>query len=425
MTALTLLLALAAPQLIRLDNGIPVIVDPDLGNGLVAIQALIRADDLNAEELGALELVVESLLVETEQFSVRRLRRLAWYVGGLVDVTLVGGVVCIEITTETSHFGPAVTLLSSVLTRPRFTPEGLAAAAVRIADTRSRAVRNPLSHPLRQFRAELGTGPRPVEGFGAESAAALHKRVFRPERVAIGVVGDVEPEAAARRLSGSLGSWMPEPASRTALRLRPAPVRLSGKMEAAMAAFRGPKLSDPRFPAWLTLAYAVGRGKGALVNGRFREELGWAYVTGITFSFRRDGTTAIAYALFQASGLEAKEIADRRRVLAQVLRGAGERLTDEQIERAKAFLIGQYAVGRGSGDGRPAAFSQGHSRASERAYWLAWWELSGTGFRMDERFPELVAGVSPSEVREAARRWLSEVKEYNGSSAGGLSPPDG
>ena len=50
----------------------------------VTVQVLVDIDDLTPTEAGAAEFMAAALFGETENYSLRELRRLAWSIGGSV-----------------------------------------------------------------------------------------------------------------------------------------------------------------------------------------------------------------------------------------------------------------------------------------------------------------------------------------------------
>jgi len=80
----------------------------------------------------------------------------------------------------------------------------------------------------------------------------------------------------------------------------------------------------------------------------------------------------------------------------KVLRTISERrVSDAELDRAKRYLLGSYALG--------------HQRLKDRAYALAWYEILGLGADFGERYAEGVEAVTAEEVQEAARSALERT----------------
>ncbi len=65
-------------------------------------------------------------------------------------------------------------------------------------------------------------------------------------------------------------------------------------------------------------------------------------------------------------------------------------VSQEELSRAKAYLLGSYALS--------------HQRMKEQAYALAWYELLGLTVAFEDRYLEAIQSVTPEQVRETADR---------------------
>ena len=388
----------AEPQLSRLGNGIPVIVLQTPGSGLLTIQALIRTDDLSPAELGELEYFSGALFGETESFSLQQFRRLAWLLGGHVTAEPAGDVFRLEISTDKNYLQPAVSFLVDAIRRPLFS-----AAALKDGERAYREFQETIdtAPPFRSIlnRAkELGIGPALVQAPTEAQARALHLKVFRPERMAIAVVGDVESETIVRTLSATLGGWEPELPER----VRPPALKKESPavdFAASMAVISGPTPKDSEFAAWMVFCTLLAKGKGSILGHQSREIEGSSYLSGLTLLFRVDKSFAmpVTVPIPGSIGIQLRELIEKAPI------------TDAAVVRAKAFLLGQYKVGELQSL-RMGAFAQGHSSPSEQSFWLAWWELHSS-YKMDAGFMEDVGKVAAEQIRGSANKWLSSHLE--------------
>jgi zinc protease len=80
-------------------------------------------------------------------------------------------------------------------------------------------------------------------------------------------------------------------------------------------------------------------------------------------------------------------------LLAEVTRVQRERVSDEELQRAKRFLLGRYAMDR---------------RTNERQAWyLAFYEIERVGGDYPERYRRAVDAVTAADVQRAAQRYLA------------------
>jgi hypothetical protein len=141
----------------------------------------------------------------------------------------------------------------------------------------------------------------------------------------------------------------------------------------------------------------LAEGKGSLLNREFRVSRGVAYVLGSYLAFRE----ATSYCTFYVSSTNAIGVDELKNLV------AGFAPDEKDIDRAKSFLIGRYAVGGPTEIGKLGAFSIGHETDAAHAFWLAWWELKGAGYGRDAEFPNLVQKVALPEAIEAVKNWMN------------------
>ena len=388
--------AAVGPQLTRLPNGIPVIVD-SAGTNTVSIQVLVRTDDLTPNELGAAETLVGALFGETENYSLRELRRLAWSIGGSVAAESAGDCLRLEITTSADRLRPTAAFISDALRRPAFTQLSLDEAREAAVRREEWLDRTPPLRDIRIALADKGIGPIAVTRLSAEQAKALHAKVFRPERIAIAVVGNTTTDAVATIFGASLGHWQSGEPPRLPI-LRPDPPRKAIGFHTATVTVRGPVPKHADYPAWAVACTAFGEGKSGFLNRKYRVQEGVSYVLGSHFTF----AARSSYCTFYVSWTGSNGVADLPETLKAFKPNA------EDIERAKAYLAGRYAVGGPTEVGRIGGFSVGHETDASRAFWLAWWELKGAGISRDGSFPKSVGEVTHEGVLKAIDSWLSD-----------------
>ncbi|MBA3725042.1 MAG: insulinase family protein [Armatimonadetes bacterium] len=398
--ALAAAAVLSGPQLTRLSNGIPVIVHRRPDSPSVTLQALVRLDDLSPAELAEAEVVAGALFGETDSFSLQEFRMLAWSIGGNVIAEVSGDCLRVEVTTAKSHLLPAISFLTDALRRPTFNRGALEDGHRHRDRLHTFISQNPPFLSVRSLLASLSAGPAYVRQVSAGRAKALHQMYVRPERMAVAVVGDVAPESIATALS-SLGGWTPDLPGR----MTPAKGEKWGsadRFDSSIVAAKGPKAGAPDFPAWMTYCALVAQGKGSAISKEFRDKRGWSYIQGVVFSFRAAESIAAFYVSYSRARSYAADAKARTDELAAFLKSFP--IDEGALTRAKAFLAGQYAVGRTESATRLGAFTHGHVAPNEQAFWSAWWEIKGAGMGMDARFPELVKAVTLDEVRNAAKK---------------------
>jgi zinc protease len=239
----------------------------------------------------------------------------------------------------------------------------------------------------------LGRSPA-VERATRADLVALHAAVYRPERLVLAVSGGV-PARDVVRLAGRLFGRLPRSgaaasapppaaASRGSHRVVERPLQQAQ----VLVGYLGPALADPDYPAARVLGAVLGGGMSGRLFLELREKRGLAYSVGVISAFRTAPAFLAAYAGTAPASAEAVE----RGVLAEVERVRREGVTESEVARARAYLLGHLAMDR---------------RTNARHAWhLAFFEVIGVGWRFPDRYARGLAAVGVEDVTQAARRYL-------------------
>ena len=257
------------------------------------------------------------------------------------------------------HFAAATDLLSDVLQHPVFSDDGVGTErALALADA-TRARDDMYRWPMRlASMAAYGTHPYARSVIGTEASLAQidpgSVRAFHAEHIArgasvIAVVGDVTPDDVAGVIARAFPSlqWQEERAPALVAWPREAHVLREdrAKKQTAMAMlFPGPsRFHEDRFAAQLLSAVASGLG------GRFFEQLrdkqSLAYTVSAFPIERRAGGAFAAYIATSPS----REDEARTGLLGEFAKFCETAPTDEEMERARRYLIGTHAIAQQSG----------------------------------------------------------------------------
>jgi predicted Zn-dependent peptidase len=71
-----------------------------------------------------------------------------------------------------------------------------------------------------------------------------------------------------------------------------------------------------------------------------------------------------------------------------------EGITNDELDRAKNFLIGNYLID--------------HESNSSQAFYLGWFEIIGAGWQFDSKYPKLIQKVALHDVLDVAQRYLAQ-----------------
>lgn len=315
----------------------------------------------------------------------------------------VGG----SLKTLTANADEAFELLRLALTQPRF--DGDAVERVRaqtIAGLRYQA-NDPGTVSSKRFleaafpdhpygRAASGT-VESVAAITRDDLVDLHARLLATVRLKIAVVGAIGADELGRRLDQTFGglpvstALAPVPSTTLAGRGSREVVDLDVPQSLIRFGYEGVSWRDPDFIPVYVLNHIFGGG--AFTSRLFqevREKRGLAYSVGTSLvSYRR---TALTWGYTATKNERAGEaltvIADEMRRLAD------EGPSDDELGKAKDYLIGSYALGFDS--------------STKIAHQLAQIAFECLGVDYIRRRNELIAAVGQADIRRAAERTFGD-----------------
>lgn len=309
----------------------------------------------------------------------------------------------LEVTSD--RLLPALDLLAEALLEPAFAPEEiekerdetLAALERREDQLGARAFdlfaeTHFRSHP---YRLPIAGTRASVESFTRDLLVAHHARLVDPRNLVVALVGDVDPDAAAAELSKRLEglaappapAWSPPPLEPPPAEPREATLRKDRSQVHLVIGFRGLAVSDPDRQALEVLTQVLsGQGGRLFLDLRDRRSLAYS-VSALDI----EGLAPGFFAVYIATAPEKLGEA-RRGLLEQLETVLAEPPGDDEIERARRYLIGSFAIDQ--------------QRAAVRASHVALDSLYGLGPDADRRYAERVRAVTRDDLLRVARRVL-------------------
>jgi zinc protease len=393
-------------------RGVPVLVKARPGTPLVNIGVFVRggavAEPAHAE--GLARLMAHGTLKGTTSRSGDAIALDAESLGGSVGVSAALESIGWTMSVPVRHLEPALALLADVIQRPTFPDAGLDTerqlAIAEVERQRDDMYRFPMrlaveaayrGHPY--ARSVLGS----VESLGAitrDQVLAQHERTVRGGASVIGVVGDVDAGHVAGLVDAYFGGLVhghdaaPSPAP------WPGELIMQGeereKQQTALAMlFRGPARHDASRYAARVLG-AVTSGLGGRFFEQLRDRQSLAYTVAAYPIERRAGGLFAAYI---ATAPEREEEA-REGLLAQFAMLRTEPVREDEIERARRYLIGAHAIAQQSG-------------ASMLADLVDAWSF-GEGLQELADYTTRIAAVTPDDILAVAQRWFAPEHRVEG-----------
>jgi zinc protease len=156
-----------------------------------------------------------------------------------------------------------------------------------------------------------------------------------------------------------------------------------------LVGYLGPSLLDPDYPAVRLLGTVLGGGMSGRLFTELRDRRGLAYSVGVLGTFRTGPSFLLTYMGTAPPNAEAAESG----VLAEIDRIRGEAISDRELARAKAYLVGNLVMDRRTN--------------ARHAWYLAFFEAIGAGWDYPERFARAAEAVSVADVSRVAARYLT------------------
>jgi len=301
-------------------------------------------------------------------------------------------------------FEPAFRLFAECLLEPSFEPRevdrerALQIEAIRTRDDNPSSVAFDLfSHTIfrrHPYRFDPLGKAETLTGFGPDELDRWLRGHYGPEGLVLSIVGDVEPDAAfslAEELFGgasSEGRAPPEiPAEPPVEEPRRAMRHMDKQQAHLVLGFPGARFRDPQRYALEVLA-SVLAGQGGRLFYELRDKRSMAY--SVT-AFNLEGIDPGYFGVYM--GTSPEKLADAEEgIRAELDKVSREPISEEELLRARRYLVGSHAIGLQKNSARAATF------ALDERY--------GMGADNFARYAERIETVTREDVLEAARATL-------------------
>jgi zinc protease len=391
-------------QRFQLPNGARLLIKEDHRLPFVEFRAVFQGGVLaeSPDKNGITYLMSKLLIKGTSTRNGEAIAETIEGVGGTLES--YGGNNSFGLSAEvlSSDFALGLDLVSDCLQNPLWAPETLERERqVQLASLKGqrdqllhsafKLLRKGLSGNAGYGLDQLGTESS-VSGIQASDLADFHRRLVVPNNAVLAIYGDVNAETAREAVQKAFAHWTPGAGPGTPPHVESIPERrlleTRDKEQAVVVlGFPGATLHTPDRYA-LELIQEACSDMGSRLFMRIRDELGLAYYVGASNFL---GLLPGYFAFYCGTAPEqAAQVEAELRAQAELLRREG--LSDEELSRAKAKLLGQRKISRQD---------LGHLAAS-----TALDELYGLGFDNADKEDALIEAVTSEEIRAAARAYL-------------------
>jgi zinc protease len=387
-------------------NGLRLLVKPDSRLPFVEFRALFQGGVLaeNLENNGLSQLTARMLLKGTRKRNAQSIVTTIESLGGNIDNYSGNHSLGISLELMRDDFATGLNVLADVLLHPAFPKrefdgERQFQQAI-IKSQRDQPLKCAANNLRRALFGPTGYG---LDVAGTESSVAqlstqclrdFHQRIVVPDNCVLAIFGDVNPSAVRSAVDRAFARWShngqahPQPSLAGPQPPQTRSDTPSDKKQAViMVGFPGTTLTHPdRFA--LELIQETCSDLGSRLFLRIRERLGLAYYVGAQNFV---GLVPGFFAFYAGTSPENAQRVEHE-LLQEAALLASEGLSEDELRRAKAKILGQKKIAR--------------QDLGSLAMSTALDELYGLGFDFSDQEDQLFEAVTTDQIRLAADRYL-------------------
>jgi zinc protease len=401
--------SIAGPAVVRraLPNGMVVLVRESHAAAVVAVSLMVRADTAAETDTtaGITNFLHRGMVKGTRKHTAVQLVEVAEEIGGRLDASGDADVGEIRGQALARHWESLLSLLAEVALEPTLPPSEIERERRLILDQIQTRDDTPLPVAMDTLARDLyGAHPyaRPsvghrasVGGLTRETLLARYREIYQGHRLVLAVSGDVNPGRVLRRVDRLFGklpagvppgpSSPPDPTPTGERRLMERP----GQQAQIVVGYLGPRLSERDYASVKILAAVLGGGIGSRLFIEVREKRGLAYSLGVVNASRVGPAAFVSYLGTAPQNAQDAETA----LLREIERVRTEPVTEDELARAKAYVLGTLAMDRRTN--------------ARQAWYLSFFETVGAGWDFPERYALTVQRVTVADVTAVAQRYLT------------------
>ncbi len=342
-----------------LPNGVVVLVAERPALPIVIVRVALGAGAVldPPDKRGLANLTAALLPRGTPSRTGPEIDRAIEFVGGSLDAE--GGRDWSELAVSVLRrdLGLGLDLLADVLRHPTFAAVEFERKREEVQASVRRSEEDPESVAGRLFRRLIFPNHpygQPIAGTEAslagitrEDVAAFYAAAYRPETTIVAVAGDVTAAEVRDGLAARLGGWAgaataPSPPAQAALGTPPRTELVQRDLTQATVNLGQASVtrSHPDHYPLLVAGQILGGGSSSRLYSRVREERGLAYSVYVQYSAQRHGGMLLVG--FQSENTRVREVLAL--VREELVRLRRERVSGEELVRAKAYLIGSFPL---------------------------------------------------------------------------------
>ncbi len=396
------------PEKFVLSNGVKLIVRENHSVPLVSVRAAFKGGLRleNRENNGINNFIADAITKGTVNYTSHEIDSFiearAGSISGFSGLSSLG--VTMELPSQ--YFHGALPVFADVIRFPTFPSKEVEAEREIIISSIKNNLDQPGKLARRLFESTLyEEHPLGMDTMGTETSVRgltcsdlrdYYEALSVPGNLVIAVVGDVEAAKVKNDFEKLFKDWAAEPFQPAAAPPEPPPARVREVSECRdveqtniIIGFQGLRVtSEDRYP--MAVLGSVLSGMSGRLFSTLREKQSLAYgVAAFSTEALDPGFLGVSIGTSPEKEAQATE-----GLLKELEKARNERVTDEELTRAKEVLIGEYEIGQ--------------QKLSTQAANYALDELYGMGYEEADNYARRIESVTAADVQRAAEKYLKE-----------------
>lgn len=395
-----------------LSNGTRMLMVPSSSNSIVAAIVFFPLPGAveSPKEAGILSFTLRMLMRGTRSRTNAELADAIEALGTNIGCELADDYSYAHMVATSDSFAESMELLAEVIREPAFEPEEIEKERQSTLAAIRRSEDDLFSLTAKQWLRELygdhGYGlptigfQETVGEFTREQIVHVHSEILNPADYRVVLVGNFDPEGAAEMVERLFPpvSTDSDSGQSSMISVRLPIYRTGGASRVTrdceqsylVCGYPSCSTTHPDWPAVRALNAVLGEGMSSRLFLKLRDEKGLAYATGSSYAALKLGGHLFGYIGTKPESLQTAR--DGMLELFEQIRT--ELVPTEELTRSKNYLIGKFLID--------------HQTNYKRAFYLGHFEMTGVGIQRDYSFADVIAAVTPEQVRAAAQKYLGE-----------------
>ena len=393
------------PVKVKLDNNITLIIKEDHTNPVVAVHAAfpggVRLEDEKTNGLS--NFVAKMLTKGTKKRTALEIAKEIEGMAGGIDGFSGRNSTGISGKFLSRFFDKGFEILSDCLQNPSFPEDEIEKTRREIlASIKSQEDYLPgytfqifsetlfEKHPYRMNT--LGT-EKLIKGYKRDDLLKFYETLIHPEAMVISVAGDIDAETVIERVNElfkfnrRVKPMQIPPSEKRQTSIKKKEIYKEKQQTHIAIGFLGTTISaDDRYPLQVLSSILSGQGGRLFIELRDKKSLAYSVTT-----VQRDGVEPGFYAVYIGTSPEKTDEAVSG-ILNELKKVINAGVTDEEVERAKGEIIGNYEIG----------LQESSAQASD----MTFNELYGLGFDEYKRFAKKIRFVTKEDALKAAGKYI-------------------